>query len=171
MATIACSCGAVRLEVVGSPMMSAICHCTSCRTVGQEFDARTPVAPIVDAGGGTAVVVWRKDLVRCVQGAEFLEARRLSPAAPSRRMVASCCRTPMFGDFLKGYWVSIYRDRIPDAPAPTMRVMIADAPPGVALPDDGLPRFRARPGKFLFKLLTTWARMGFRNPRMAGVPD
>jgi hypothetical protein len=171
MTTIACSCGAVCLEAAGAPMMGAICHCTSCRTAGQEFDARSPVAPIVDSGGGTAVVLWRKDRVRCIRGSERLEARRMSPGAPSRRMVASCCQTPMYGDFVKGFWISIYHGRAPDAPPPSMRVMTADVPEGVALPDDGLPRYRARPAKFLFKLLATWATMGFRHPRVAGVPD
>jgi hypothetical protein len=77
----------------------------------------------------------------------------------------------MFGDFTKGFWVSIYRGRVSDAPAPTMRVMTGDAPDGTTFPDDGVPRFRSRPLKFLVKLLTTWAAMGFRKPRLAGVPD
>jgi hypothetical protein len=77
----------------------------------------------------------------------------------------------MFGDFTKGYWVSIYRDRIEDAPKPTMRVMTSDVPDDVALPDDGLPRFRGRPGTFMLKLLATWASMGFRTPKILGVPD
>ncbi len=77
----------------------------------------------------------------------------------------------MFGDFTKGFWVSIYRGRIADAAEPTMRVMTADAPDDAAFPDDGLPRFRRRPGKFLIKLLATWAAIGFRHPRLAGVPD
>jgi hypothetical protein len=169
--TITCACGAVCLEAVAAPMMSVICHCTSCRTAGRQFDARSPVAPIVDAGGGTPVVLWRKDRLKCVRGCERLEAHRLAAESPSRRMVASCCETPMFGDFTKGFWVSIYRDRIADAPTPSMRVMTSDAPENLALPDDGLPRFRSRPATFMFKLLTTWATMGFRSPKIAGVPD
>ncbi len=77
----------------------------------------------------------------------------------------------MFGDFIKGFWVSIYRDRIDGAPKPSMRVMTADTPDDAAVPDDGLPRFRGRPGTFMFKLLATWASMGFRKARIAGVPD
>jgi hypothetical protein len=49
--------------------------------------------------------------------------------------------------------------------------MTGDAQDGTAFPDDGVPRFRGRPGRFLVKLLTTWATMGFRNPRLAGVLD
>ena len=171
MRTISCQCGGVRFEAVGAPMMSVICHCTSCRTAGRAFDAVSPVAPIVDVGGGTAVVLWRKDRLKCVSGSDKLEPHRHSPMAPSRRMVASRCRTPIFGDFTKGFWVSVYRDRAPDAPKPNMRVMLSDLEPGAKVPDDGLPRFRNRPGSFLLKLLTTWASMGFRSANIYGVAD
>ena len=171
MRTIVCACGVVCLEAIDPPMMTVICHCSSCRTAGQTFDARSPVAPIVDVAGGTPVVLWRKDRVRCVRGGERLVAHRLRPESPSRRMIASCCESPMFGDFTKGFWISIYCGRIPDASAPSMRVMTSDALNGTRFPDDNLPRFRGRPGKFFVKLLTTWAAMGFRNPRLAGVPD
>ena len=77
----------------------------------------------------------------------------------------------MFGDFTKGFWLSLYRDRMPGAPEPSMRVMTLDVPAGVILPDDGLPHVRRHSGRFLLKLLTTWARMGFRNPRIVGVAD
>jgi hypothetical protein len=76
----------------------------------------------------------------------------------------------MFGDFTKGFWVSIYRDRFEDAPLPSMRVMTGDVPRDVVLPDDGLPRFRGRPAKFMLKLLATWASMGFRTAKIAGMP-
>src|ERR1700744_1836393 len=112
MTTITCSCGAVCLEIDGPGMMSIICHCTSCRTAGRTFDARSPVAPIVDSDGGTAVALWRKDRVRCIRGAEHLVAHRLRPDSPSRRMVTACCQTPIYGDFTKGFWISIYRGRV-----------------------------------------------------------
>jgi hypothetical protein len=77
----------------------------------------------------------------------------------------------MFGDYTQGFWVSIYQGRVMDAPAPSMRVMTSDALDGTVFPSDGVPRFRGRPGSFVLKLLMTWASMGFRNPRMSGVPD
>lgn len=118
-----------------------------------------------------AVVLWRKDQVRCVRGCDQLTAYRLTPEAPSRRMVASCCETPMFGDFTRGFWILIYRARVVDAPAPSMRVMTSDAPNGSAFPNDGLQRYRSRPSKFVVKLLTTWLAMGLRSPKLACVPD
>ena len=77
----------------------------------------------------------------------------------------------MFGDYTKGFWVSVYRDRVPDAPRPTMRVMLSDLETGAQVPDDGLSLFRNRPGSFMLKLITTWAAMGFRSPKIAGVAD
>ena len=77
----------------------------------------------------------------------------------------------MFGDFTKGFWVSIYRDRIKDAPKPSMRVMTRDLPDQAALPQDGLPSFPGRPASFMLKLLTTWASLGFRTPSIVGVAD
>jgi hypothetical protein len=77
----------------------------------------------------------------------------------------------MLGDFMKGFWVSIYRGRIPNAPRPSMRVMTGDIPEGVALPDDGLPHYGGRPPRFIVRLLVTWAAAGFRSLRLAGVPD
>jgi hypothetical protein len=168
---ITCACGEVCLEAIGSSMVTVICHCTSCRTAGRELDSQSSVARIVDTGGGTPVVLWRKDQLECVRGCERLESRRLTPEAPSRRIVASCCKTPMFGDFTKGFWVSIYRDRLEAPPSPSMRVMTSDVPDGVVVPEDGLPRFRGRPGKFMLKLLWTWASMGFRTPKIAGLAD
>ena len=61
--------------------------------------------------------------------------------------------------------------RVAGAPAPSMRVLTRDAPAGTVFPDDGLPRYRDRPGRFVIRLLTTWAAMGFRNPRLDGVAD
>ncbi|UDL91539.1 hypothetical protein LGH82_10015 [Mesorhizobium sp. PAMC28654] len=171
MTDVTCVCGAVCIETTGTPILGAVCHCNSCRTAGRELDIRSKAAPIVDASGGTAVVLWRKDRLKCVRGADLLQAHRLNPESPTRRMVASCCGTPMFTDFTKGFWLTIYRDRLPDAPPPSVRVMTGDVPEGMSIPDDGLPHARGHSGRFMLKLLATWAAMGFRNPKVAGVSD
>ena len=171
MTAIACACGSVRLEAQGAPMLSAVCHCTSCRTAGQALDAASGQDPIVDASGGTACVLWRKDRLRCIAGGALLEPHRLMPDSPTRRLVASCCMTPVLLDFTRGFWASAYRDRVADAPPPTMRLMTGDAPGDVTLPDDGLPRLRGFSGRFMVKLLATWAMMGFRTPGIAGLGD
>jgi hypothetical protein len=60
---------------------------------------------------------------------------------------------------------------VPNAPAPAMRLMTGDTPPGVTLPDDGLPHLKGYSGLFMLKLLGTWISMGFRRPKVAGAPD
>ena len=48
-------------------------------------------------------------------GAEYLEEWRLKPNSPTRRVVATCCNSAMFLDFTKGHWLSMYRNRFPQA--------------------------------------------------------
>jgi hypothetical protein len=40
--------------------------------------------------------------------AHRIEARRLKPESPTRRMAARCCDTPMFLDFTKAHWLTIF---------------------------------------------------------------
>jgi hypothetical protein len=130
--------------------------------------------PGVDSGlagdGGTDYVLYRKDRVRCARGGDLLEERRLKPDSPTRRMVARCCNTAMFLDFTKGHWLTVYRGRLPgDIPPANMRMMTAERPEGVILPDDmaNYPGFSA---KFMLKLLRAWIAMGFRRPAVDGLP-
>ena len=165
-----CRCGKVELEIVGAPIMRGICYCASCQEAGRRYRA----APGADSGlaedGGTDYVLYRKDRVRCVKGNRLFEERRLKPSSPTRRMYAHCCDTAMFLDFTKGHWLAIYRGRIPsDMPPATMRMMTAERPEGVILPDD-IPNYPAHSVKFILKLLGAWVAMGFRRPAVEGVP-
>ena len=59
----------------------------------------------------------------------------------------------MFVDFTKGHWLSVYRGRLPgDMPPATMRMMTAERPAGVILPDD-MANYPGHSGKFMLKLL------------------
>ena len=165
-----CRCGKVQLEVVGAPIFRAICYCASCQEAGRRYQA-----PQADSGlaedGGTDYVLYRKDRVRCVQGGHFLEERRLKPQSPTRRMYSRCCGTAMAVDFTKGHWLSVYRGRLPDdIPPATMRLMTAERPQGVVLPND-MANYPGRSGKFLVELLLSWMAMGFRRPAVDGVPE
>ncbi len=168
--TASCQCGEVVLEVVGAPILRAACYCKSCQQAGRQIE-QSPNAPsVLDADGATDFILYRKDRVRCVQGGDRLQARRLKPESPTRRMVAGCCNTAMFLDFAKGHWLSIFRGRLPLSVAPLeMRVMTAERPDGVALPED-IPNYPAHSGKFMWKLLGAWVRMGLRTPKVEGVP-
>ena len=165
MAEARCRCGQVAIEISGPPIVSPICCCASCQAAGRALE-QAPGAPAgVRPDGGTEYCLYRKDRVRVVASGAHLSEHRLTPDSPTRRVAAGCCATPMFADFTRGHWVSIYRDRISGAPPPEFRVMAGDAPTGADL-DDGLPTYPAYPARMMFRLMAAWARMGFKRPEL-----
>lgn len=169
--TASCRCGQVGFAISGAPIMRVACYCTSCRTAGREFEQAFGASPVVGDDGGTDMVLYRKDRVVQTVGADRLREHRLKPDSPTRRMVATCCNTPMMLDFTKGHWLNFYRGCLPgQIPALEMRVMTADKPAGVTLPGD-VPNYAGRPGKFMWKLLSAWAAMGFRKTRGGDIQE
>jgi hypothetical protein len=165
-----CRCGKVELEIVGDPILRGICYCASCQEAGRLYRAAPGAESGLAEDGGTDYVLYRKDRVRCSQGGELLEERRLKADSPTRRMYARCCNTAMFVDFTKGHWLTVYRGRLPNnIPPATMRVMTAERPEGVILPDD-MANYPGSSGKFILKLIGAWMAMGFRRPAVEGVP-
>ena len=165
-----CRCGKVALEIVGAPILRGICYCTSCQEAGRRHQTVPGADQALAEDGGTDYVLYRKDRVRCVQGGDLLEERRLKPGSPTRRIYARCCNTAMFLDFTKGHWLTVYRGRLPDdMPPATMRMMTAERPAGVILPDD-TASYPGHSGKFMLKLLGAWIAMRFRRPAIDGVP-
>lgn len=53
-----CFCGAVEIEVAGTPEEMGYCHCSSCRSYSGE-----PVSTFI---------LWKSDKVKVTKGAEFL---------------------------------------------------------------------------------------------------
>src|ERR1700745_3770745 len=92
-------CGKVELRIVGAPILRGICYCASCQEAGRGHQAAPGADSVLAEGGGTGYVLYRKDRVRCVQGGNLFEERRLKPGSPTRRMVARCCNTAMLLDF------------------------------------------------------------------------
>ena len=165
-----CGCGKVKLQIAGAPILRGICYCASCREAGRRHQAVPGADSVLAEDGGTDYILYRKDRIRCVQGGDLLEERRLKPDSPTRRMYARCCNTAMFLDLTRGHWLTIYRDRLPnDIPRATMRMMTAERPEGVVLSDD-IANYPGHSGKFMLKLLGTWMAMGFRRPAVDGVP-
>ena len=168
--TASCRCGAVVLEVTGAPIVHAACYCASCQEAGRRLEQLADAPAILDADDGTDFVLYRKDRVRCVQGGERLEAHRLKPESPTRRMVATCCNSAMALDFTKGHWLTVYRARLAGPVPPLdMRVMTSARREGVVLRQDA-PNYATHSGKFMWKLLGSWAAMGFRTPKVDGIP-
>ena len=117
----------VAATVTGKPILHAMCYCTSCRTAGLAF-AQEPGAPSVVGGdGGTDLLLYRKDRVGRFTGGELLREHRLTPTSPTRRLVATCCNTPMFLESTRGHWLSIDASRVSGSVTPLdVRIMTSD---------------------------------------------
>jgi hypothetical protein len=156
----------VKLEAAGRPILTGSCYCTSCQQAGRRFEQLASAPPVLNPDGGTDFVLYRKDRVQCMTGQEYLEEYRLTPDSATRRVVATCCNSPLFLDFTRGHWLTIYRDRFPTgAPPLEMRVMTAERRGGTELADD-LPNYSRHSGKFMLKLIAAWIAMGFRRPEI-----
>lgn len=162
-----CRCGKCELELVAAPIVTAACYCTSCRTAGQKFAGLPGAEPVLQPDGGTPLVLQRKDRVNCISGAEHLREFRLKPGTPTRRIVATCCNSPMFLEFTNGHWLSVYRDRLAPSERPRIeiRTMTMDRPDGVQF-SDAVPSYAKHSGRFMWQLLRAWVAMGFRTPKL-----
>ncbi len=164
---IGCLCGHVQLEVECAPIVSAECCCNSCRESGARLQT-LPDAPLVlDTKGATRFIIYRKDRVHLYKGADLLKEFRLTPKAKTRRVVATCCNTPVFLEFKGGHWLSLYGGLWPQETLPPleMRTMTADLPDASVLPDD-VPNTKRQTLPFFAKLMGAWIAMGFRSPKM-----
>lgn len=167
---LACACGQVRLDVEKAPIVSTECYCTSCRAAGRRFEALDAAPRILSDDGGTRFVLYRKDRVRFVAGAEHLREFRLEADSPTRRVVAVCCNTPVFLEFKGGHWLSLYAGLWSRGALPPLqlRTMTSDLPAGTVLPAD-VPNGRRQSFSFFAKLLGAWIAMGFRSPKITVV--
>lgn len=164
---LACACGQVHLGLEKTPIISAECHCNSCRAAGTKLQALPEAPPVLEANGGTRFVLYRKDRVRILRGAELLKELRLTPGSKTRRVVATCCNTPVFLEFQNGHWLSLYGCLWPAGTLPPLdlRTMTGDLPDGLTLSDD-VPNGKRQSVLFFAKLLGAWIAMGFKSPKL-----
>lgn len=154
-----CACASVAFDIRGTPILAAACYCDDCQTAARQLAELPQASAALRADGGTEYLLYRKDRVRCLRGSEFLYDYRLDSQSPTRRVVATCCNSPLFVDFEKGHWFSLYRDRFgADAPALQLRIQTKFKPPGAMLPDD-LPTYRSYPLSFIAKLVAARVAM------------
>ena len=167
---LACTCGGVQLQVEGAPIISAECYCNSCRSAGARLQALPTAVPLLGENGGTYFVLYRKDRIRFLAGDGALKEFRLSPEAKTRRVVATCCNTPVFLEFESGHWLSLYGSLWPQGALPPLelRTMTSDLPRGVEL-DDAVPNGKRQTLSFFAKLLGAWIAMGFKAPKITVV--
>lgn len=164
---IGCKCGQTRLEVEGDPIIVSECLCNSCRAAADRLAELPGADNILTAYGATPSAEYRKDRIRFVSGTENLREFRLSPDAGSRRVVATCCNTPVFLEMKGAHWLSLYSHLWPEGERPhaEFRTMTGDLPDTSSLPKD-MPNLKTHTVKFYAKLLAAWIGMGFRNPKI-----
>ncbi|MBB3656641.1 hypothetical protein FHX15_001869 [Rhizobium sp. BK650] len=161
-----CTCGQVALAATGAPILSAVCYCGDCRTAARQFEAAPGAPPVLSADGGVDYCLFRKDRVAITSGEVHLREHRLTEASPTRRVVAACCNTPMFLDFTRGHWLTIFRDRLPASAPPVEMGLMVKQKTGDRPCRDGLPAYPAYPAKFMIRVVLAWAGMGFRRPTL-----
>jgi hypothetical protein len=167
--TISCLCDRCRMVLTGGPILSAECHCDSCRRAADAMETLPGAPKERSVEGGVPYVLWRKDRVLRIEGEDLMVGYRLTASAKTRRVVATCCNTPMFLEFAAGHWLSLNAARFPASrrPAMELRTMTSDRKHAPPLPDD-IPNAKTHFGKgFMRRLLVAWIAMGFRNPPVA----
>lgn len=167
---LACACGRVQIEATKAPIISAECHCNSCRAAAARLQALPGAPSCASPNGGTHFVLYAKTRIRFVAGTELLKAFRLKADAKTRRVVAGCCNTPVFLEFSGGHWLSLYSCLWPHGTLPPVevRTMTSDLPAGTKLPDD-VPNARHQTLSFMARLLGAWIGMGFCVPKITFV--
>jgi hypothetical protein len=165
--TLACACGQFHVELTGAPFITAECHCNSCRSAARRLSALPPAFPIEDASGGVPYILYRKDRIRFPDGTAGLAEFRLTDKSPTRRVLTTCCNTPVFTEFEGGHWLSLFAGLWPAKTRPPMqiRTQTGDVAEGTVL-DTSLPSGAMTTAGFYAKLLGAWIAMGFKAPRI-----
>lgn len=164
---IGCACGQTRLELRGNPILVSECLCDSCRDAAARLATLPGARSMLTSYHATPAAEYRKDRVSVLSGSENLKEFRLSPTSGSRRVVATCCNTPMFLEMKGAHWLSIYLHLWPQESRPKaeLRTMAGDLADTSGLPAD-IPNLKSHTISFYAKLLAAWIAMGFRNPKI-----
>jgi hypothetical protein len=159
-----CRCGAVDIGAWAEPIVVTACYCDDCQAAAERM-AASDKAALAKADGGTEFMVFRRDRIACTRGADRLEAMKLTPATNTRRMIASCCATPMYVAFDdKRPWVSAFRARFgANAPPVTMRICTRFKRSDDRA-ENGLPSHPSYPPPMIARILAVWPLTLFSRP-------
>jgi hypothetical protein len=124
-----CFCGAVEIQVQGTPESMGYCHCSSCRSWS--------AAPV------NAFTLWKPQNVRITKGTEFLGKFKKSEA--SFRQYCKKCGGHLMTDHPQLGLVDVYAATIPNLKfIPALHVNYAEK----VLPmEDGLPKLKDFPAE------------------------
>jgi hypothetical protein len=161
---LSCACGRVRIFADGPPIASDECYCNSCRAAAARLQALPGAPAYLGALGGTRFVEYRKDRLDISDDSKVLKEFRLTDKSTTRRVVASCCNTPVFMEFRNGHWLGLYGHlwAAPSLPPLEFRTMVSDLSDSSTLPDD-VPNAKTQPVSFYWRLLKAWVSMGFKT--------
>jgi len=154
-----CQCGDVQFKAQAEPAFNVVCYCKDCQDAGQVIAPNTGSETLLEADGGTAYsAVLDKDWV-CVSGKDKLREHKLKPDSLTSRFVATCCDSPMYLKYSKGYWTSTFRNRYTTVlPALKWRVKVSDRESSLPYPDD-IARFKGFPLRLYWGLMKAkWKR-------------
>jgi len=126
----ACFCGAVTLEVEGSPAAMGYCHCRSCRSWS--------------GGPVNAFTLWKPETVHIKTGAEYVAT--FQKTALSQRKYCSKCGGHLMNQHPPLGLIDVFAATIPSLEfSPGVHVNYAET----VLPiRDGLPKLRDFPAEF-----------------------
>ena len=122
-----CFCGAVTLEVKGSPEAMGYCHCVSCRTWS--------------GGPVNAFTLWKAEAIEIKSGADLIATFQRSPM--SQRQYCKNCGGHLMNRHPPLGLVDVFASTIPSLPfVPGVHVNYAET----VLPmRDGLPKLKDFP--------------------------
>ncbi len=165
---IGCECEETRLQVTGPPIIVTECMCDSCRAAAARLAKLPGANNMLTAHCATPSALYRKDRVRIISGAGHLGEFRLTADAGTRRVIATCCNTPIFMEMKGAHWLDLYLHLWPETlrPRAVVRTMVGDLPDPSVLPVD-MPNLKAQSMAFYAKLLWAWIAMGFQSPKIA----
>ena len=83
--TVSCSCGKVKIEVTGAPIMHVACYCNDCQVGGRQIEALTGAAPVLEPDGGTPFLLYRKDRVNYTRADQLLRPYKIKDTSPTSR--------------------------------------------------------------------------------------
>ena len=160
--TASCSCGIVEYEAVGQPITAAVCYCDDCQAAGRQIEAMPGAPAFRTADGGTPLIVFRKDRVRCIRGEDRVTKLKLRDASSTNRRLATCCNSVMALDFDDSkHWIELYRARVNgEAPKPEMLICTKFATQPVSR-TDGVTAYPGYPARLILKLLKARLAMLF----------
>jgi hypothetical protein len=124
-----CFCGAVAIEVTGTPVEMGYCHCSSCRAYSG--------APV------TAFILWRQEDVKVSKGAELLG--RFNKTGFSNRQFCTRCGGHVMAHHPAFGFTDVHAAVLPTLPFnPTVHLNYAEM---VLRMKDGLPKLKDFPAE------------------------